>query len=284
MRGMIKRLTYIALFTGTAALFSSCKDMPPKNHGPIVLGDPSTIVTEKDPQKLKDLVIDLQPAISATENTDTTENKTPTTAAVDTGKKSKPATTAPTVQALPAVAGLKAEFTDVSVLIPGLNAKQSGRANLQNASGAVYTFVSGEINGNTIKLTGNITKVSQRYQSVVVLKNEMGTLPLESLSVTTDWETIKGSNNQYNITDLDTKSLEYPHSNASAIRNAVNKAAKRRRYSRRKVQEWEESVHRVRAANQKPLYVMLRSVMWKIDGKDANGRAFSKQIRIDIPM
>ncbi len=257
--------------------------MPPQNHGPIVLGDSSTIVTEKDPQKLKDLVTDLQPVIPAPENKDTTENKP----AADTIKKTTTAaasTTTQPAQSLPAVAGLRADFKDVSVLIPGLSAKLSGKADLQKANGAVYTFASGEINGNTLKTTGNITKVSQRYQSVVVLKNELGTLPIESLSVTTDWETVKGTNNQYKITDLDAKSLEYPHVNGNAIRNAVKKAAKRRHFSRKKVQEWEDSVPRLRAVNQKPLYIMLRSVMWKIDGKDANGKLFSKQIRIDIPM
>ncbi len=279
---MIKRLTHIALLTGTVALFFSCKDMTPKNHGPIVLGDSSTIVTENDPQKLRDMVTDLHPVIP--EPKDTVETK-PQASAPDTAGKAKPAVAAtPQPAALPNVPGLKAEFKDVSVLIPGLNAKLAGRADLHKANGAVYTLVSGDVEGGTIKLTGNITKVSQRYQSVVVLKNNMGTLPLESLSVTTDWETVKGGNNQYRITDLDSKSLEYPHAGGSAIRSAISKAAKRRHYSRRKIEDLEESVHRVRAANQKPLYVELRSVMWKIDGKDANGKMFSKQIRIDIPM
>ncbi len=281
---MNKRLIHIALLGGAVGLFFSCKDLPPNNHGPIVLGDSSTIVTERDPQRLKDLVTDLQPVIPTPETNDTAENKTPV-ATADTGKKSTPVAATPTpAQALPAGAGLRADFRDVSVMIPNLNAKISGKADLQKANGAVYTFVSGDINGNSLHLTGNITRVSQRYQSVVVLKNELGTLPIESLSVTTDWEPIKGNNNQYKISDLDTRSLEYPRVSGSAIRNAVGKAAKRRRFSRRKVQEWEKSVHHVRAANQKPLVIMLRSVMWKIDGKDANGKLFSKQIRIDVPM
>ena len=280
---MIKRLIHITLLGGAVSLFFSCKDMPPKNHGPIVLGDSSTIVTESDPQKLKDLVTDLQPVIPNPDK-DTTETK-PVVAAADTSKKVATVTATPApAQTLPAVAGLKAEFKDVSVLIPNLNAKIAGKADLQRANGAVYTFVSGEINGNSIRVAGNVTKVSQRYQSVAVLKNEIGTLPVEQLSVTTDWEPIKGVNGQYKITDLDAKSLEYPHVSSNAIRSAVGKAAKRRRFSRRKVQEWENSVHHVRSANQKPMYIMLRSVMWKIDGKDANGKLFSKQIRIDIPM
>ncbi len=281
---MNKRSLYIALLTGS--LLFSCKNMPPQNHGPIVLGDSSTIVTENDPQKLKDLVTDLQPVIPVPENKDSAESNPP---AADTSKKTTTATTpvakqVQPAQPLPNVAGLRADFKDVSILIPGVNAKLAGKPNLEKANGAVYSLSSGEINGNTLRVTGNVIKVSQRYQSVVVLKNELGTLPIESLSVTTDWETIKGNNNQYKITDLDAKSLEYPQVNGNAIRSAVGKSAKRHHFSRRKVQEWESSVHHLRAVNQKPLYIMLRSVMWKIDGKDANGKMFSKQIRIDIPM
>jgi hypothetical protein len=112
----------------------------------------------------------------------------------------------------------------------------------------------------------------------------MGTLPVDALSTTTGWEALKGSNNQYKITDLDAKSLDYPHVGVNAIHSAVMKAARRHHFSRRKVEEWENSVRRVRAVNQKPLYIMLRSVMRKIDGKDANGRVFSKQVRVDMPI
>ena len=230
------------------------------------------------------MVTDLQPVIPAPENADSIAKAT-AEATADSAKKAKTVTAVPApVQPMPDVAGLKAEFKEVTILIPGVNARQAGRPNLKNANGAVYTLTSGNLNGNTIRVTGNVTKVSQRYQSVIVLKNEMGTLMIDALGSTTDWASLKGSSNQYKITDLDTKSLDFPNVNNNAIRNAVGKAAKRRRYSRRKVEEWVSSVHKVRAANQKPLYVMLRSVMWKIDGKDANGRIFSKQIRIDMPM
>ena len=154
----------------------------------------------------------------------------------------------------------------MSLAIPNLNVKQSGNSNLENANGAVYVLNSGTINGNTLKVTANVTKVSQRYQSVIVLKNELGMLPLESLSFTSQWQPLKGANNSYRITGLDERALDYPDANPNAIRNAVSKAAIRRRFSRKKVQDWVNSVRNVRSVNQKPLYVMLRSVMWKIDG------------------
>lgn len=248
-----------------------------------MLGDSATIITETDPKKLKDLVADLEPQIPAAEPEpeETSDNATVATPARDTAQ-APPVKDQPKAQ--PDVAGLKAEFKDVTVLIPGLNGKLAGNPNLQRANGAVYTFNSGDIDGNEIRVTGDVTKVSMRYQTAVVLKNDMGTFPIDALSETTDWEPLRGGNNAYKITGLGERDLEYTDAGPAAIRNAVARMAQRRRMSRKKVQEITNSVRNVRSANQRPLSVVLRSVMWKIDGKDANGRSFSKQIRVDIPL
>jgi hypothetical protein len=277
------KVTLIVLLAGAMSLFS-CKDMPKQNHGAIVLGDSSTIVTERDPNKLQDLVSDLQPEIPPSENKDTVQT-TKAGPPKDTAKKPVAGPPPPIVQKqLPATAGLLAEFKDVSVLIPNVAVKISGNANLKNKNGAVYSLVSGTINGNALKVSGTVTKVSQRYQSIVVLRNEMGTLPLETMTITSDWIPLKESKDGYRITGLDQPSLDYPEASSNAIRNAVTRAAQRHRMSRRKIQELVNSIRHARSPHQKPFSVNLRSAMWKIDGKDAQGRQFSKQIRIDVPM
>ena len=278
------RFTHVVWIFAVVCLFS-CKDSPSKNHGPIVLGDSSTIVTETDAAQLQDMVTDLKPVItSSAEKKDTPAVAATTPKVVDTPKKAVAAIAVPKQPVTLAGNGLRADFTETSVLITNVNAKLAGRADLHRANGAVYTMAGGELNGNTVKVTGNITKVSQRYQTIVLVKNELGTLPVESLATTTNWVAMKGSNNTYRISGLDPRSLDEPDGDRNSIRNAVGKAAKRHHMSRKKIQEWENSVRNVRETNQKPLYVTLRSVMWKIDGKDDKGRMFSKQIRIDIPL
>lgn len=283
---MVVRLKYILLVAGVMLLLGSCDDSKKSSGGPIVLGDSSTIINEGDQQQLKDLVTDLQPTIPPAENKEEEEKPkavTDTPKIVAAAQPENPPAK-PAQQPLPNAAGLKAEFNEVTVLIPGLAAKQAGNKNLQRASGAVYTHTSGNINGATLRVTGNITKVSQRYQSIVVMKSDVGDLVLEALSVTTKWEPLKGGNGAYAISGLDAKSLQFYDADNEDIRNAVQRAAQRRRMSRRKVQELVSSVRHLRAANQKPLTVTLRSVMWKIDGKDEQGRMFSKQVRVDIPL
>ena len=276
------RFAFLILLVGGSSLFlNACKDTNSKNHGPIVLGDTSTIVTEKDPKKLMDLVIDLQPDIPPATNPDTDQKDTKATK-----KDSVKETAAQPIanQPLPDVAGLKAEFKEIAVLIPNITAKLSGNVNLKAANGAVYTLLSGTLDGNVLKIKGSVTKVTQKCLSVVMIKNKLGTLPLENLTGTTDWEAVKAGKNGYTITNIDEESLAYPKVNSSAIRNAVNRAANRRRMNHKKMQEWLTSINNVHSANQKPLTIVLRSVIWKIDGKDEKGKNFSKQIRIDIPI
>ena len=273
------------LCMGTIYL-TSCKDIPSKNHGPIVLGDSSTIVTEKDPLKLQDLVTDLKPDIPSATMAEDTAKPLTQAGQTDTAKKATTASvqTAPPPAVLPSTPGLKAEFKEVSVLIPNVSAKQSGNPNLINANGAVYGLVAGNLSGNVLHTTGNVTKVSQRYISIVVLKTKNGTLPLENLTNTTSWEQVKGGNGSYPITGVDENSMEFESANQNAIKNAVMKSCQRRRLNHKKMQEWLSAVSNVKASNQKPLVVTLRSIMWKIDGKDPQGKLFSKQIRIDVPM
>jgi hypothetical protein len=231
-------------------------------------------------------VADLKPEIPSSTLQADSPKTTAATSTADTAKKAAAgaAQAAPPPAALPAGPGLKAEFKDVSILIPNLNAKQSGNPNLKNANGAVYTWVSGNLAGNVLRTTGNITKVSQRYQSIIVLKTKNGNLPLESLMETVDWKLVKGGNGAYPIIGINENELEYSDATGNEIRNAVMKSARSRHYSSKKTQEWLAALGNPRTANQKPLVVTLRSLMFKIDGKDANGKIFSKQMRVDCPL
>lgn len=274
---------YLLLFLG-CALVASCNNSPKGNHGPIKLGDPSTIVTEEDPQKLQDLVVDLKPEIPpSTPVADSPKQET--AAKPDAGNKPTAEESKPAAAPLPTGPGLKAEFKELTVMVPGLTVKQAGKADLHNANGAVYTWQAGNINGNVIRTTGNVTKVSQRYQSVVVLKGKNGDLPLTELSSTTSWAQVAGGNGSYPVKGLGDNELFSESASPAEIKNAVVKAARAHRYSKKKTDEWLDLLGKnPKSVTQKPLVVTLRSVMWKIDGKDDKGKLFSKQMRIDVPM
>ena len=274
MRSTFVYLLAFAVFPA----FTSCNNNTKANSGgPIVLGDPATIVTETDSQYLQDMVMDYLPVKAPAPLIDTVA----TSPHVDTVKAETAlaSNTAPAEETAPAGApqgkGLKINLKDVIVFIPGIEATGSGTS---------YQLRSGSLNGKEIKISGGkIQKVSQRYQSVVVAKNSLGTLVLDNLSTTSGWKELRGTSNIFSITGLNGKPAT-PKANATTIRNAVNRAIKRQRMSRKTEQKWISALRNVRSANQKPLSVKLRSVMWKIDGKDSKGKAFSRQIRIDLPI
>jgi len=261
-----------------------------RSHGSIRLGDSSTIVTETDSDNLKDLVTDFSSNVPEhSQNADTA-----TAAPADTATKPAATATQPDAakpaQPTPAATqpqgnGLTVAFKDVTVFIPGITVKTYRAQNLEKANGASYQLTGGKLPGNQIKITsGTVTRISQRYQTVVAIKSDLGTLPLDALSNTTDWQALPGGKNGYNITGLDSRHLQYSRANAAQIKKAAERAMRAHRISRRKEKEWMNSIARVRAVNQPPSTVTLRSVMWKIEGKDARGRSFQKQVRVDLPI
>jgi hypothetical protein len=182
------------------------------------------------------------------------------------------------------VNGLTVNFGEANVFIPNVAGKLAGKGDLQRASGATFGYISGNLNGNVLQVSNNVTQVLQRYQAVVVLKNELGSLVLSSLSATSDWKTMPRKNSVFYIIGLDAMHLLAPQAGINAIKSAAMRAISRKRMSRATKQQWMNSIQGIRAVNQPPLSVMLQTVTWKIDGRNDKGKTFTKQVRIDIPL
>lgn len=270
---------YVIPFIVICGFLYSCNDMDTKSRGPIIMGDSNTIITEADSQYLHDFVADITPL---------EPQPVADTAHADTAQKDSTQALAAQAPAAPAVAaadgkGLKVAFSEVALFFPGIEARPAANSrNLQHATGATYQLLNGELNGNTVKITsGNITDVSMRYMTGVHAKNQLGILKLD-LGTLTSWHSLKGSNGVYEISGLDDRHLVTDKAGPSQIRSSVIRATREARLSRKMQREWQNSLRNVRSVRQHPLSVYLRSVMWKIEGKDANGKPFMKQVRIDL--
>ncbi|PZF72963.1 hypothetical protein [Taibaiella soli] len=271
---------HIAVATAMLVSFTACQSGVNKSHGPIVIGDSSTIVTEADSKYLEDFVTDIQPKTpdTATVSTETTTPKD----TVQAAPKEQPKQQEPVTQA-PKGNGLTVEFKDVTVFIPGVSSK-SGNSK-HNGNSAAYGLSGGELNGSQLQISGGtVQKLTQRYTTSVILDGDLGTFVLEQLNHTSSWTPLKGNGSNYYITGLDDRHLEHSNASANAIRSAVQRAAKAKRLSRKKENELLNSVRNVKAVNQKPLEVVLRTVVWQIEGKDAKGKSFRKELRIDMPI
>lgn len=268
----------LILFT---ALLSSCDSNSDHSAPPIEMGDPATIVTERDSQYLKDLVVDLNLAPRPV----TIAEEQPAAAKDSTPAPNIPPTQ-PTKTELMTGSGLKVPFPQVTLYIPNIETKTYQKINFETDYGASYEITAGELDGNQLVVDGHgeISDVYMRYQTIIVARNNLGMLPLESLRELTDWKKVTGKNGIYKIEGLEPGKLKYVKVSNRAIRNAVSRATRARKYSRRGAQNWLNSVRKTKHTKDEPLHVELRSVMWKVIGKDENGRPFTRQLRIDIPV
>jgi hypothetical protein len=244
-----------------------------KSRGPIVLGDSSTIVTETNTALLQDQVHDLKPVINSDEETGAKTK--------DTAASQQPAASADAPAQAAPTGGLVAQFKEVTLNIPGITTRTYGKTDLQKARAATYELTTGSLSNAQLRISGGqVTKVSQRYQTMLKLKDGGDELVLESLpKQTSDWEVLNGSNGIYTISGLNANQLEYELPSGNALRNAVQQAARRAHLNRSDTQEWLDAVRNLRSANQSPAAVILRSVMWRIEGK-----GFNKELRIDVPV
>lgn len=277
---MKRHLHILSVACCLLALLSCGNDGQQKSKGPIVLGDSSMIVTETDSSKLQDMVEDLHPVIPTHTQADTP--KAQPQPAQDTTKAdtAKAQPQEPQQAVAPTGKGLTIAFKQVTLFIPNITV-HSYNDNLQKANGATYKLTGGNINGNELRvLTGNVSDVAMHYQTMACIKlDNGGLLPLDDLIHTTNWKVMKGHNNVYPISGLVAGQLEAAEPSIAQLRRAIQHAARRHHLSRATERELERDV---RNLSRHRLPVLLRAVMWKVDGKDADGRPYSKQIRMDL--
>ncbi len=284
MLEMSKR-TYLYGVIFIAVTLSACggSNDPTGQAPPIEMGDPATIVTETDSQYLADVVNDLNMTSSRPVTIASTEKDMPATTTTDSTQQQVAAATMPETPVTGA--GLEVPFPQVTFFIPGISTKTYKEPNLETDYGASYELTEGSLVGNKITIQGaEINDVYMRYQTIIVARNKLGTLPLESLRKLTDWKKVQGTNSVYKIEGLEENKLQGLKVSNKAIRNAVSRDARRRNWSRNGIQQWLNAVRKTKNTTQAPMHTELRSVMWKVNGKDANGRPFTRQLRIDVPI
>ncbi|RYD59467.1 MAG: hypothetical protein EOP56_00975 [Sphingobacteriales bacterium] len=277
-----------------ASLFGSCVTGGSTGK-PIVLGDTSTIVTETDSAYLKDFVEDIKPSsASSAPPADSSTTPMASTLAPDTAAKQPTQPEQPVAktekeetekeEVSVGEEGLAIVFKNVSVVIPGIKARSgSSQKAISNAASVTYQLTRGTLNNKQIKVSGGtVESISQKVQSVIEVRNNLGTLELSNLTATSGWEKLRGGKNAYTISALTASQLPEPRISPSSLRSAVSRAAKAQRMKKAKEQQWLAAIKNVRRADQKPLRLSMKSVTWKIDGKDASGKRYSKQVRMDI--
>lgn len=247
------------------------------NAGPIRLGDPATIVTEKDSQYLKDEVMDLTPSRKINVDTSVSAHKPAhQVAAADTTPANTQEQTVP---------GYTISFGSSKIVMSGLQAKEARRQDAERDNGLTYSLRFGNPGAAKLYIYGvkNVT-VKQRYQSRLMLKSDLGAVDLRDLGLyTSGWNTISaspsGDASVFSLNGLN--NVGYTQVNNNKIKTAADHELRKRRTNSHVIQNWMKEIRRVRNANDNPCDIILDNVQWQISGTDAKGKAFQKTIRLD---
>lgn len=274
---------YGLVFWGIA----SCQNINQQSHGAIVLGDSTAIITETNPEYLADFVPDIN---NHPHHQDTVTANIPPADTIAVAEEKKADTFRTTAKintdVLPKNGkGLTVEFSEITVFIPNIDTRSFKNQNVKSLNGVSYQLSSGTLRGNQLVIKGgNVQKVSQRYISTYVVSKDGKSLALENMDETTAWKAVKGNKGIYPITGIEPSKLAAKKTNTGAIRTAVSRTARAERMSRSEIKEWEGLVKNLKRLDQEPVNVALQSIMWRIEGKDAKGKSFSKEVRIDVPL
>ena len=252
------------------------------NNGPIVLGDSSTIVTEKDSQYLKDNMLDWEPQKVAD-----TSNIKPTAVATPE-KTEEPAVKEPVKETAKETiaSGYTIAFGNIKIVFEGISANDASKQNPQKQDGLSYIVKSGDIEHSKIHIYGvKDANVKQRYQSRLTLNSKLGTVDLRNLGLyMSGWENApeskSGGQPVFSLSDLN--DIEFSTINNNKIKNATDHELRKRRTTRKVIESWMKEISKTKNANDKPCEIILDNVQLQISGTGTDGKTFRKNIRMSI--
>ena len=274
------KVNLIYVSAGILLLGASCgSNSGTRGMGPIILGDSSTIITEKDSQYLKDDVMDIEPRRAAA----------PDTAVSLPPKKDEPVLpakdTVATIKKVQEEPGFAVSFGDAKLVFSGLKLKDGRKQNPVQDNGLTYSLHSGNLGSAKVFVYGakNIS-IKQRYQTRLTLKSDLGTVDLRDLGLyTSGWNTLPSGNSgnapHFALSSLN--NVTYSQVNNNKIKNALDRELRKHRTNSRTIQSWMKEIKRVRSAGDEPCDIILDNVQWQVSGTDAHGKTFHKNIRID---
>lgn len=262
------RISFLTGWIGSPIIFllASCQHNPStsmKAAAPIVLGDPKTIVTETDSQYLRDQ-FELYPLPG------TLPPSTPNPLA-GVSSEEKPS-------ASPAEATAPAWILDIDGLkirIEGLKVKGEGDAVLLDS--ATWGNPRWEV------VAGSLESLNQRYQTIIRVEPEMGVMYLRDLKYLSDWEKLDLDSPLHPLQNLKPEKLKAVSFTRSKLNQSISREARRRNFRRSYENQWINAASKARNAHQKPLSPYLVTVIWRISGKNPQGKTVSRQVRVDLP-
>ncbi|MBK7763629.1 MAG: hypothetical protein IPI46_09690 [Bacteroidetes bacterium] len=271
----MKYPSYLFTTAWLCLTFISCDEKVTETK-PIVLGDSSMIVTEKENQYLVNVTQDISPTKKKSAEGEITEMMTQIDSAKSVKKLEDKNTSIP-------LRGFTIHFTECDVVFDGLSAHALNTSqDERNLNSVSYVRDAGNMNEMSLRVSGlENVKVEQRTFTRLLVDNGTEAFVLHDLGkFISPWSTLAGKNTTY--ISLGSNSLQFFATDASKIKNALDRELRKKKKNREAIQQWMSLISKTKSYTDAPCKLTLVSSQWRIIGTK-NGKRVQKLIQFDIP-
>jgi hypothetical protein len=273
-------LKHFLVAASSTLLLSACTpSTPTTNYTAIVMGDSSTIVTEKDAQYLKNNTLDFKPTQTEpgiNSKTIPPANTTKDTAVAVITKTKDSSNTNTTPQ------GFNTHWDKVNINWSQINLKEV------SSTGNTYRYKSADKNTQQAAIAGTGLKniaIKQRYRSTLMLSSSRGNVDLRQLGTyTSGWNTInvQEDNGKFTALPLQIKNVQFLSVNHAKIKKAVEVELTKRKASQKDKTNWLKEIRQTHTAKDSPCSIIVNQIELQLTGTGKDGKSFQKQIVIDL--
>lgn len=256
----------------------ACTEKPRGGTKPILLGDPSGIVTETDSTYLKNFTNDISPKQVQSSEAEITNMMVEVDSAKASAAMEKESEEVPL-----RLSGLTIPIGTAQVVLNGIEGHTLNRESPNPALRSVaYVHDAGEWKELKLGVSGlTDVRVEQRLMTRLVVTINDETILLNSLGrFTSPWYNLPGNGKQF--VSLGANSINYMAVEGAKIRAAAQTDINAKKWSSSKKQEAIKTLQPIRSFHDKPCAVVVKSIQWRINGM-LEGKKVQQLIQVDLP-
>jgi hypothetical protein len=271
------KTTLIIAFVGTT-LLASCGNNPAHKGKPIVMGDPSTIVTEVDSQYLKNFTDDISPVDHKSSEGAITKMMVQVDSA-NASKKINEETATPK-----SLNGFTIHFEECEVVFDGLAAHALNNNQDERTLNSVsYVKDGGDILNMNLAIQGlQDIRVEERIITKLMVSNEDDTYILQDLhKFISPWYNLAGKDNRF--VSVSNNSIQFHPFDAAKLKNALDRELRKKKIVNSEINAILKKLAPVASYSDEPCKIIIASVQWRIFGMK-DGKKVQKLIQFDQPL
>ncbi len=256
----------------------ACTENPKGGTKPILLGDPSGIVTETDSSYLKNFTNDISPKQVQSSEDEITNMMVEVDSAKASAEMEKATEEAPL-----SLTGLTIPVGTAQIVLNGLEGHTLNQKAPDPALRSVaYVHDAGEWKELKLGVTGlSDVRVEQRLITRLVVNINDAPILLNSLGrFTSPWYNLPGNGKQF--VSLGANSITYMSLEGTKIRAAAQTEINAKKWSSSKKQEAITALKPIRSFRDKPCAVVVKSIQWRISGV-LEGKKIQQLVQVDLP-